>query len=115
MSELKVQFGEGRGVVVPLEIRGSEGISSEQLYALLFALRVQILSADEHVDPEEGVVQRLLVCEFDGGPVRFQRRRSILAKLTSGLAAMAAAQAEHVGPGLAKGGASRRTRDRHAA
>jgi hypothetical protein len=112
MSELKIQFGEGRGVVVPLEIRGaSVGISGEQLYGLLFALRVQILSADEHVDPEEGAVQRLLVCEFDGGPLRFQRRRAILAKLASGLSALATAQA---GPGVAKTH-PRRTRDRHAA
>jgi len=107
MSELKVQFGEGRGIVAPLEIRGpAEAMAIEHLYGMLFALRVQVVSAEEHVE-EDGIVQRLLVCEFDGGPLRFQRRRAITAKMTAALS--------RPGPGIVPAHAPATARDRRAA
>jgi hypothetical protein len=84
-SELSVEFTEGRGIVSPLEIRSPDGaVSVEDVHAVLFALRVQVVRADEHV--EDGrAVQRLAVCEFDGGPLRPPRKRAIVEGVASAL------------------------------
>jgi hypothetical protein len=84
-AELSVEFTESQGIVVPLEVRSPDGaVSVEDLHAVLFALRVQVIRADEHV--EDGrAVQRLAVCEFDGGPLRAPRKRAIVAGVASAL------------------------------
>ena len=101
MSDLTIRFGEGRGIVVPLEVQcRQEEISLEDLHALLFALRVQVLAVDEHADGER-VIQRILVCEFDGGPLRHQRRRAILGKLNTSLSSVLMRKTGTTGPGIA--------------
>ncbi len=113
MDRLTVTFGEGRGIVIPLEVRSpAEAIPHTDVSALLFSLRVQVLETEEHLEADDAI-QRFLVCEFDGGPLRSQRRRAILTKLTSALESVVARTEGTRGPGLATAGT--RGTARHAA
>jgi hypothetical protein len=83
MSSVSIRFGQTPGIVSPLDVEAPEGNSSiEELCAVLFAMRVQVLRAEE--EQRAGmVIRRLGVCEFDGGALSTRRRRTIEAVLTA--------------------------------
>ena len=81
MNSVSIRFGVSVGIVAPLEVEAETGNSSiEDLCAVLFAMRVQVLRAEEERRPNT-VVRRLGVCEFDGGALSARRRRNIEAVL----------------------------------
>ena len=83
MDSMSVWFGQGPGIIAPLEVEGPEGSSSlEELIGLLFRMRVQVLRADEERRTAR-IVRRFGVCEFDGGPLSVRRRRTIAAEIAA--------------------------------
>src|SRR5882672_6833450 len=83
---MSFRFSEATGVVAALEVHEPDGNASlEQLYAVLLAMRLQMVSASE-LDVEGRVVLELAVCELDGAPVKSGRRRAILAELAQRIA-----------------------------
>ena len=79
-------LAEPTGVVAALEVHEPDGNASvEQLYAVLLAMRLQLVSATE-LDIEGRVVLELSVCELDGAPVKPARRRAILTELAERIA-----------------------------
>lgn len=78
---MSFRFSEATGVVAALEVHEPDDSASlEQLYAVLLAMRLQLVSASE-LDVEGSVVLELSICELDGAPVKPARRRAILAEL----------------------------------
>jgi hypothetical protein len=81
MTQMSIRFGTSPGIVAPLEIEAPRGGPPLQaLCAVLFSMRVQVLAAEEE-QRTDGLIQRLRVCEFDGGPLSTRRRRTIAAAL----------------------------------
>jgi hypothetical protein len=80
-------LSEPTGVVAALEVHEPDGNASlEQLYAVLLAMRLQLVSASE-LDVEGRVVFELSICELDGARVKPARRGAILADLAQRIAA----------------------------
>jgi hypothetical protein len=83
---MSFRFSEATGVVAALEVHEPDGSASlEQLYAVLLAMRLQLVSASE-LDVGGRVVLELAVCELDGAPVKPGRRQAILAELAERIA-----------------------------
>ena len=83
---MSCRFKEASGVVASLEVRDSTGSTSlEELYRVLLAMRVQLVTATE-LSIDGLTVFELDVCELDGGKLKDARRRSILTDLAETMA-----------------------------
>jgi hypothetical protein len=83
---MSCRFKEASGVVASLEVRDPTGSTSlEELYRVLLAMRVQLVTATE-LSIDGLTVFELDVCELDGGKLKDARRRSILTDLSETMA-----------------------------